>query len=87
MFIDFRGKVISEHFADPNWDNNKFVCFLNKKGLAWDTIYWQIWKRLILLPCVICKQYFTGNEFNKCSYHPKNPYFSFCSNKGVFPCC
>lgn len=39
------------------------------------------------MPCFTCKQYFAGHEFNRCAYHTKEPYFSFCSNVGVYPCC
>lgn len=69
-FIDFNGKAIAEHVPDPNWDNNKFISYLNKKGMTWNHIYWAIWAKFTDFSCLTCSKRFIGSELNHCTYHP-----------------
>lgn len=56
MYIDFQGKLVSQHVPDKHFDFNSFVTYLNAtKGLKWKDIFWKIWSLLYVFNCSECR--------------------------------
>eukprot|EP00742_Colponemidia_sp_Colp-10_P012057 GILJ01013485.1.p1 GENE.GILJ01013485.1~~GILJ01013485.1.p1 ORF type:complete len:740 (+),score=117.42 GILJ01013485.1:42-2261(+) len=87
IFIDFHGRVVSQHIADRNWHVNQFIQELVAAGVGWKEIYWRIWSICFDFDCTSCKQRFIGSDLFRCSYHPEIPLFTAGSNAGIYPCC
>eukprot|EP00743_Colponemidia_sp_Colp-15_P010169 GILK01011172.1.p1 GENE.GILK01011172.1~~GILK01011172.1.p1 ORF type:complete len:738 (-),score=129.94 GILK01011172.1:1-2214(-) len=87
IFIDFHGRVVSQHVADRNWHVNQFIQELVAAGVGWKEIYWRIWSTCFDFDCTSCKQRFVGADLFRCSYHPEIPLFTAGSNAGLYPCC
>ncbi|CAI2387104.1 unnamed protein product [Moneuplotes crassus] len=87
IFIDYRGRVISNHFPDSNWKIEEFFNFLKKNNVSWRRTFWKIWGRIHSDECTQCNQKFTYADKDHCTYHPEKPIFTYGSNIGEYPCC
>jgi len=86
IFIDYRGRVIADHFPDSNWKIEEFFNYLKKNNVSWRRIFWKVWARLITDECTVWGQKFVLSECDNCTYHPESPQFLFGSNNGTYPC-
>jgi len=87
IFIDYRGRVIANHFPDSNWSIDDFFAFLRRNGVSWKRIFWKIWGRLCTDEWKVCSQKFVLAELEHCTYHLEAPKFVYGSNNGTYPCC
>jgi hypothetical protein len=88
IHIDYHGQVISKHVPDTRWNVNLYLVNLKKKcDLTWHEIYWRCWGLVHTFSCLRCKNHFAGADYNKCTYHKKDPVFERGANAGVYPCC
>jgi len=86
IFIDFRGRVIADHFPDSNWRIEEFFGFLKRNNVSWRRIFWKVWGRLNNDEWKEWCQKFVYAEKDHCTYHPNQPQFVYGSNTGSYPC-
>ena len=63
IFIDFYGKIIAKHMADPSFVLDKFINYMKgSANLTWEEIYWRVYSRTIMFKCLNCNEHFAASE-------------------------